>query len=344
MADILERYSNPSYGGRPAGRLDAVLHDPARSRDLVVNWIFTQTKLSIMRGNVITPQLFLLICKRVSIEALLHDSLGLPASLHRAGCLFEKERGLWEQEHGRAPSRRIWPQLWDAAVRRHMAGSMRKLMDGRTKTIRWLPLADGRCSNPDKPYPMSCGGLDAWMSVIHRPRARELDAMDVPPADPRRTVEPFRPDTEWAERHGVDPSRITGMDSRELDDMNVDASALEPTPAPSARFAALDLIVQDHDVAAGLDAEEGCAVDILARHGMCERCARTGIVYERLLRDDPRLGREAAWRRACRMLEACRPGSAARGDGLGEYLHEVADLLAEYHPPLAVDDGTVVAG
>ena len=114
--------------------------------------------------------------------------------------------------------------------------------------------------------------------------------------------------------------------------------------APSARFAALDLIVQDHDVAAGLDAEEGCAVDILARHGMCERCARTGIVYERLLRDDPRITREAAWRRACRMLEACRPGSAARGDGLGEYLREVADLLAEHHPPLPVDDGTVMAG
>ena len=100
MADILERYSNPSYGGRPAGRLDAVLHDPARSRDLVVNWIFTQTKLSIMRGNVITPQLFLLICKRVSIEALLHDSLGLPASLHRAGCLFEKERLQWSRSMG----------------------------------------------------------------------------------------------------------------------------------------------------------------------------------------------------------------------------------------------------
>ena len=44
------------------------------------------------------------------------------------------------------------------------------------------------------------------------------------------------------------------------------------------------------------------------------------------------------------MLEAFRPGSAARGDGLGEYLHEVAGLLAEYHPPLPVDDDAVMAG
>ena len=65
---------------------------------------------------------------------------------------------------------------------------------------------------------------------IHRPHERELDAMDVPPADPRRTVEPFRPDTEWVQRHGVNPSRITGMDARELEDMNVDASALSRSP------------------------------------------------------------------------------------------------------------------
>lgn len=344
MADILERYANPAYGSRPAGRLNAVLHDPPRSRDLVVNWIFTQTKLAIMRGDVITPKLFLLICKRVSIEALLHDSLGLPASLHRAGCLFENARGRWEQEHGRAPSRHLWARIWDTAVRRRMADMVRRRAAGEVKTIRWLPLADGRCSNPDNPYPMSCGGLDAWMSVIHRPRERELDAMPVQPADPRRTVEPFVPTMEWAARHHIDPSLIRGMDARELEDMNVDASALEPTPAPTGRFAALDLVVQDRDVAAILDGEEGCAVDILARHGMCERCARTGIVYERLLRDNPASGRRAAWERACRMLEACRPGSAARGDGLDEYLHEVADLLAEYHSPLAPDmDGAQTA-
>lgn len=330
FAGILSRYANPHAGGMPAGRVNAVLHDPTTSRELVVDWILTQVKMCVIRGDTLTPQLLMRICRRVSIETILHQALGIPVRLERAGCLFENARGLWEQNHGGPAPRRLWARLWDDAVRSHMLKSVERQRRGEIRSVVWLPLSDGRSSNPDRPYMMRCGGLDAWTETIHTPRMRDMDET-VQLADRAHAAETFTPDEEWMRRHGVTASMVDRLDRRELDSLNVNLPDVDDDRPLTGKAAVLDLIVQDAAFARRLATERGSAASILVRHGMREEYARTGIVFERLLVTRPGLGRERTWRLACRMLETRKPGCAAPENGLMEYVTQVTDLL---HPEL----------
>lgn len=351
---IIGGAANPYRPGTPAARLNMILRDPEQSRSLVIEWIENNVRRKQEQGCVISPGLLAKIARRVSIESLIHDLFDVPVRLVRAGCGFERRRGEWETANGRPAPKDLWPELWDETVRRRMLRDVRRREDGEIARVNWLPLHDGRCSDPENPHPMAGCSMERWLSLFDRRADVSMDEGIIQHADPTAINGGlWKPDAEWMRQHGVGMEQIMLLDPEELEAMGVDAAALREAAIQNdggrqhkrlSRVRMLTLILRDQTVAERLVEDNDLPTRrILVRCGMPESMARTGMMFERLMLEGT-MSRQQAWDEACRRLVK-KDGRRGRLPGAGhlrEYVLAAERIRERYSDPPEHDPETTM--
>lgn len=319
--DILARYSNPKHVGTPAAKLNSLIRNEEVSSTLVRQWA-TEKSIDLVRNKhlTLTPALFVNVCKRTSIEALLHERYDLSVDLIRAASLYEKRRRAFTAEHGRL-SDETERKLWTIAVQDEISRQQADWESGRRKTHpRWMPLADGTSSNPQSTSRMACGGYDAWQSFLHR-------------VNPDRTVQPYHEtpngsSIEWSPSDGIDHTSTPVLDADWMASHGINRMSVLSTIPTTPRLKQLYLILGDMHFARLADqtARPGeRARDILRRLGLSDRETRTGVRYEILMLRYPNADKVKAWNWACAHTGThhASPGHAMHR----RYLSHVADAV-----------------
>ena len=292
-ARILDHYSNPDLKDTPAEKLNRLLGDGEASRHLVCDWIESNVVRMTRAGYTMTPMLLVRVCRRVSIEALIHKHYGVSVRQIRAGSRYERALA------GRRLPRADRERVWDEAVRADLA---RQIAKGNANLVH-LPLHDGSTLRPGS-RPNARHGLDAWERMFDRRGPVSMPAWAEETFSSDRTVASgtpgggFRVTAAWLAEHGVDERTLARLDAADLRDMGVEPDMLRR--AARERFAgtpkarALARVLDDRTLALELSARTPglTAVRALARLGVDEAWARTAVAMTRMGDD------AAAWDRA----------------------------------------------
>lgn len=248
---LLTWATNPSKPSSPAARLSRTICDDTVASDLVEGYIITQVNAAISKGKNITPALVNRICHKVSIETLLHQQYDIPASQTRAATLYNRRRATLIVTTGVTPSADQQAQIWDDAIREHMARQVQRRAAGEIRFFRWLPLSDGRSSNPHsaRRNPDPRQGLAAWNRFLaERREARAVDYYNTNDeyhttdgesfavnaysmahySDPADRVDI---NARWLADHGITQAMIAGLSDEQLEDMGLDPQLLRSQAA-----------------------------------------------------------------------------------------------------------------
>lgn len=288
---IVGHACNPVIPNTPAARLAAFLRDDDRASELVRQWIEDEAIKCMDKGQTVSAALLTRICRRVSIERLIHDEAGVPVKLLRAGARYEAL--LAERRSGGAdPDRRARERIWDEAIDRERDRQTEGVRSGRIRFPVYLPYHDGRNSRPGSDNTLGCGGLTEWEDLF-RPRVRRFAPLPDMPEDTdialasTRGVERFQVTAAWLAAHGVDRAMVAGLGADELEAMGVDPqSVLDVASGVSCTGLAgdVDLVLRDPDmsraVASGMP-EGATAPDALERVGMPRNIAAAALAVER---------------------------------------------------------------
>lgn len=330
--------------GRKVKRLDGMLHDPAHAHDLVFDAVIDAIRDAVRRHpeTTVTEPFVAKISSSIKLERVFTQHLGMPASLKRAGELYEKHKGELRAAGVRVPGDMSDAECWDEAVLDNVGRQESDHAAGARRSIRYLPLHDGASSSPSHPSLLSCGGLAEWNRLVHgRDHADyegEIDEQfmlaDRHAPDPQDL---FEPDAAWLAEHGVTP----GMADR-LSDDQIRAAGVDPAwfrsqydhPSHSGSVTdTLTLVLQSGRAACRLAGMlEGSvwksAEAILTHMGLGIRLAATGLAFEQGMRDHPQTDRQAMWDHACaRMAARARDVGAMPGRmGFERYLRASATL------------------
>lgn len=267
----LAHYTNPHLKDTPAEKLDRLLRDPETSRALVCDWIESNVVRMTRDGYVMTPALLTRVCRRVSIEALIHQRYGVSVRQVRAGCRYERALA------GRRLPRAEREQVWDEAVR---ADLDRQIAKGNANLV-YLPLHDGATLRPTS-LPNPRHGLDRWEEMFGRRGPVQLPEWADETVGSDRTVacgSHFRPTAAWLAEHGVDERMLAGLDEAELRSMGVDPDAARRSLAERPKTRALARTLGDEGLAKALaERTPGLtAVQALGRLGLDETWARAAV-------------------------------------------------------------------
>ncbi|MBT1162736.1 hypothetical protein [Bifidobacterium sp. SO1] len=328
---VLYRYSNPRIPNTPAWKLACFLRDDRLASEMVANWIEDQAVKAMERGNVMTGALLTNICRRTSLETLIHQHTGASVRLIRAGSRYEKRLAAYMADHsGRCPSRSIRERLWDEAVdadierqrkaiakreaeRRKKAeaeGDERKDEKRKPGEIVWLPYHDGRSSRPGATVVSSMGGLREWDALFESRERHFLEGddhrADSDPALAYRDEPEFIPDAIWLEEHHVTVDMLARLTVEDCRMLGVDPMSL-PLPRGAKRTEALQNLtglLGDPMLASALRKANPRMRTrmMLNRIGMLRRCAETGLLFEKLSREHPEWDVMRSWHVACRTL------------------------------------------
>ena len=231
---IMRDASNPYRMRSVAHRLLAYTGDADMARDmartLLSEALARAARLYETRGGL-TERLAGAISSRLGLERAF-VMWGIPASLQRAGLAFMRERARLRASGVDVP-RGQWGGIWDRAVRDLMARQEADRAAGRRRGMRWLPLADGRSSNPESRRRLSCGGLDAWLDGLERIRGQaradrggtgfhaDVENVEAPVVEHDAR---FLLSAAWLRRHGITPDMLARVDGTLLDHMGVDVA------------------------------------------------------------------------------------------------------------------------
>lgn len=326
---ILARYTDARPGaGTKASRLNGLIHNEETSSSLVRRWI-EENAIDQVRDKhrVLSAALLTNVCKRCSVERILHERYGLGVDLIRAASLFESEADRLRRLNTPCPQE-AERDLWDMVVRRDAARQIADAREGRRSSPpRFMPLADGTSSNPTRPgVRKACGGYDEWKAFLNR--------LDPDAAIQGHHEDPEGRDAEWTPTDGVDHTSGPVIDADWL-------ARHHATPAAalgledSRRLARLYLVLGDVTLARRVDmaADPSERVrDILRHLGLTDRESRTGERFELLMRRHPKADRLKAWNHACAHsgVHHATPGRA----GLRRYMSHVADALSNAEAPV----------
>lgn len=340
---VISHYANPRIVNTPAYRLARFLRDDEAARDLVFGWIERQAVKAMDRGNTLTGALLTNICKRTSLEALIHDHTGASVRLIRAGVRYEKRLAEYQNMTGRLPVRSVREQLWDETVdrdieRQKTAIAKRIAQGAHRGEMVWLPYHDGRSSNPNATRLSTMGGLFEWESLFNRSTRQFIQGPDMrEDTDPALanipcSDESFTPDLAWLEDHHISLDMIAHLSMEDYEALNVDPSILLPSLITEGqtgedRFADLTGMLGDATVARALmDANQRVPTRTLLIHaGMRRRCVETGLVFERLVRAYPDDNMMSLWRQACQ--QTGKRGLSADVAGYREYCRQTTCIL-----------------
>lgn len=241
---ILSWATNPFSPSSPTFRLSKTILDDVLAADLVTGWIYRETQKAAERGDTINPRLFKRICRRVSLEALLHQEFGLPVNQIRAASLYNKRRATLFVLDGKKMTPSQQAECWNTAVREHMLKQQEKLKRGEIKTLRWLPLADGASSNPTSTKGANPElGLEAWNRFIGERKhtsgffnTSEINTTDnesfaVSAHNIAHHTEPVDINASWLAEHGITPAMIAELSDEQLEDMGLDPQLLRSQAA-----------------------------------------------------------------------------------------------------------------
>lgn len=345
FTDITDHYSDPRRPGSPAAKLDALLRDPPRSGDLVHSAITMRVLRwqELHPGEPLTAAYVHAVAKKLKMELIFTRDLGIPASLYRAGLLYERARG--QRQTAGEDTRGHEAEIWDEAI---FSDRMRQMTDSRS--LRTLPLHDGTSSSERSGARLSCGGLAEWDARIHGARANRYEGE----LDPDRTLgydqplpDDWTPDAKWFADHGITLERAKSLSDDQLRGAGIDPAlfhagvdaiaepdgkgdAKKPHSPGKARL--IDLVLQDPGASERIAARhpELSPDAALVREGMSLRLARTGLAFEKMMRKSPGADRQATWDAACAKLDAGarRRGAKSGPEGYMEYLHAVSDVIA----------------
>lgn len=295
LGRIIDHCSNPNIPGTPAYRLNTWLGDPLAAREAAVRAIYTaltdQQRRQEKKGDTLNVRLAWAVARRMGLERVF-TSLGIPASLQRAGRVFERRKARLAAENGAVPPRDEWPRIWDEAVLEEIDRQQRRHDSGETKTRpRWLPLHDGRSTSPHSAgVILACGGLDAWLKALdglkhsadsHRSKADwdNVAAVIPAPADPDRDLGPA-----WLMEHGITLETAAKLDDATLEEAGVDPAGWhDMVRRASDAYRDLDRALGDPDAAMRLVARhpDMDAMRILAAEHVDRRTAATMLLVGR---------------------------------------------------------------
>lgn len=244
---ILAWATNPFSPSSPTFRLSKTILDDVLAADLVTGWIYRETQKAAERGDTINPRLFKRICRRVSLEALLHQEFGLPVNQIRAASLYNKRRATLFVLDGKKMTAEQQAECWNTAVREHMVKQQEKFKRGEIHSLRWLPLADGTSSNPTSTKPANPHlGLEAWNRFISTRRNTtdfynhtEINSTDnesfavsaYSVAHYGELEEPVDINAQWLAEHGITSAMIAQLSDEQLEDMGLDSQLLRSQAA-----------------------------------------------------------------------------------------------------------------
>ena len=324
---IVDRFADPTAGRESkASQLNGLIHNPDASSMLVRQWIEENVVDQIRdKGNTLTAAFLVNVCKRCSIERILHERYGFGVDLIRAATLFERERARLVKAGTPCPLNEE-RDLWDEMVRRDVDRQLAEYEAGRRKSPpRYMPLADGTTSNPNPGCAgrrKACGGYDEWKAFV--------DRFDPEAAYQSRYATLDEEEREWTPSDGIDHTATPVINADWLASHHATAMAALGLDSPDAspRLKRLYLILGDITLARTVDriADPGVrSRDILRRLGLSDREARTGLRYELILRRHPNADRLKAWNHACAHsgVHHASPGRAM----LRRYLGHVADAV-----------------
>lgn len=302
LGHIIDHCSNPRIMGTPANRINRWLCDPVASQEAAIHAITValtdQQKRQEKKGDVLTVRLAWSIARRMGLERVF-TSLGIPASLQRAGRAFERRKArLTAERDGQRPPRSEWPQIWDDAVMETISRGMERYRNGEVKNPpRWLPLHDGRTTSPHgMGLILSCGGLDAWENALTRLRHSADSHRSCADWD---TVASVRGTTDtqttdlgpaWLAEHGITLADAARLDDRTLEEAGIDPAAWRTmvTRATDA-FRDLDQALGDETAAQRLVGRhpDMDAMHILTAEHVDRRTAATMILVGRWRLTEP---------------------------------------------------------
>lgn len=153
--DIFARYTNTAPDAHtPASRLNGLIGNEDVSASLVRQWIIEKS-IDLVRDKhlTLTAALFTKVCKRTSVESLIHKRFNVSVDLVRAADLYESRRRELEIAGTSCPAG-FERELWNTVVRDEIDRQQADYDAGRRKSHpRWLrwPTERPRTRRPASP-------------------------------------------------------------------------------------------------------------------------------------------------------------------------------------------------
>lgn len=236
FGEIVDRYSNPYLRGTAAARLNKLLRNPSLSSDLVQNAIIDAI-CDVMRlhpERAMSERYIAGIAKSIHLERIFQRELHVPATLLRAGDAYERLKGEMLTE-GKRITLAMEGEIWDRAVSAINNQQLESLNAGERRSIRILPLHDGR--SPVTGDPMPSGGLREWKAALQQASASVStsgETMEWMAGRRSEWDEPeyfagadkFEPDQQWLDDHEITAQMLQDMDDEAIAEAGFDPEAL----------------------------------------------------------------------------------------------------------------------
>lgn len=247
FGEIVDRYSNPYLPGTAAARLNKLLRNPSLSSDLVQNAIIDAI-CDVMRLHPerdMSERYIAGIAKGIHLERIFQRELHIPATLLREGDAYERLRGELLTEGTRA-TLAMEDEIWDRAVTVINDRQLKSLNAGERRSIRILPLHDGR--SPVTGAPMPSGGLREWKAALQQASASistSGETMEWMAGRRSEWDEPeyfaaadgFEPDQQWLDDHEITAQMLQDMDDEAIVKAGFDPGVLRDMVRQSKRAA-----------------------------------------------------------------------------------------------------------
>lgn len=356
---LVKAFSNPFNISTPAHKINGLLHDPIRAQELTRDMMMEQLVKAEQRGRVLTVALVKTICRRVSKETIITRACGIPATLIRQGCRYEKLRLELRGGDDLGHPELSDEDIWDRAAHNEAQRQAAALAAGTITTVRWPPLHDGTSTRPHNPHgeKLACGGLAEWREAIANACALHVqyewdDRVDTDErsrmsAEQEWEQATWTPDATWLADHGITADMIRAIPEQRLRDAGVDPTALAMMAGcsmPSRRVDTVNRVVQDRMVAermvAAYRGRSSSSDAILTSYGLPVRVARTMLAYASMLAEhdveDGSVEAQALWDETCDRLNrgkrrrGCMPGRAGRLEAQRVLAEWQADMRSRF--------------